>query len=131
MLEARGRLTGVVGTSAYMSGELAAGECGRVGSSLAPVSEVSGVWKLGEGGAGAGRTGVLAGTAGAIGWSGGAGSNSSSLSSRKVSKPLLGMENRNGSRMRRVTEGEVVVARDVLFASSRAGQTVPIFQLLT
>ena len=73
-----------------MLGELAAGESGRAGSSLAQVGEESGVWKPGDGGAGAGRTGVLIGTGAAGRGSGGgwAGSNLSSSSSRKVSRLL-------------------------------------------
>ena len=55
VLDARGRSAGPVVTSVCMLGELAAGESGRAGSSLAPVSDESGVWKPGDGG-GRGRT---------------------------------------------------------------------------
>ena len=105
VLEARGKLAESGLTAECMSGELAAGESGRVGSALAPVGVECGVWKAGEGGAGVGRTGVLTGAAAPAGGAaapagcsgGGAGSNLSSSSSRKDCWFSGGRENRNGS----------------------------------
>ena len=129
MLEARGKSSEFGLTAVCMSGELAAGESGRVGSALAPVGVVSGVWKAGEGGAGAGLIGVLAGVAGAAACCGGAGSKSSSSSSSKESRLVWGMENRNGSSNLRVGGGDESGRMEVSFASKRAGRRVPSLQL--